>query len=60
MLRTVLSGMGIALAALGSSYGAQAIVAEFVGTLAEFPPRQRPPSFSVDQIMDNFQERHGQ
>ncbi len=41
-------------------YGAQAIVADFVETLAEFPPRQRPASFSVDQIMESFQERHGQ
>ena len=31
-----------------------AIVAEFVGTFADFPPRQRPASFSVDQIMENF------
>ena len=41
-------------------YGAQAIAAEFIGTLAEFPPRQRPASFSVDQIMESFQEPHGQ
>jgi len=33
---------------------AASIVAEFVGTFADFPPRQRPASFSVDQIMENF------
>ncbi len=35
---------------------AAAIVAEFVGTFADFPPRQRPASFSVDQIMENFRK----
>ncbi len=33
---------------------AAAIVAEFVGTFVDFPSRQRPASFSVDQIMENF------
>jgi len=35
---------------------AASIVAEFVGTFADFPPRQRPASFSVDQIMENFRK----
>jgi hypothetical protein len=32
----------------------QAIVGQFIGTFREFPPRQRPSSFSVDQIMDQL------
>jgi len=35
---------------------AAAIVAEFVATFTDFPPRQRPASFSVDQIMENFRK----
>ena len=31
---------------------AQAFVAQFVGTFKDFPPRQKPSSFSVDQIME--------
>jgi arylsulfatase A-like enzyme len=34
----------------------QAIVAEFIGTFNEFPPRQRPQSFSIDQIMEKLQQ----
>jgi hypothetical protein len=34
--------------------GAQAVVAEFIGTFKEFPPRQRPQSFSIDQIMEQL------
>ncbi len=33
----------------------QTIVAEFIATFKEFPPRQRPQSFSVDQIMERLQ-----
>ncbi len=39
---------------------ASAIVAEFVATFQDFPPRQRPDSFSVDQIMENFTRNSGQ
>jgi arylsulfatase len=42
------------------TYGAAALVANFVQSFTEFPPRQRPASFSVDQIMEQFTERHGQ
>jgi len=38
------------------AYGAQAIVASFIETFKEFPPRQRPSSFSVDQIMDKLMQ----
>jgi arylsulfatase len=27
-------------------------VGQFVGTLQQFPPRQRPGSFTIDQIME--------
>ena len=33
---------------------AQALVAQFLDTFKEFPPRQRPSSFSVDQIMETL------
>lgn len=32
----------------------QAIVAEFIATFKEFPPRQRPQSYSLDQIMERL------
>jgi arylsulfatase A-like enzyme len=35
---------------------AQALVGEFINTFKEFPPRQRPSSFSVDQIMEQLQK----
>lgn len=35
---------------------AQAIVAEFLKTFQEFPPRQRPASFSIDQALDKARE----
>jgi arylsulfatase len=38
---------------------AQAVVARFIATFQEFPPRQRPSSFSVDQIMEQMQESRG-
>jgi len=38
---------------------AQAIVSKFVETFKEFPPRQKPSSFSVDQIMEQLQKPSG-
>ena len=35
---------------------AQALVAQFIATFKEFPPRQKPSSFSVDQVMDTMQQ----
>ncbi|HEU4712339.1 MAG TPA: arylsulfatase [Pyrinomonadaceae bacterium] len=35
---------------------AQAIVAEFLKTFREFPPRQKPASFSIDQALEKAQE----
>ncbi|MDH5238571.1 MAG: arylsulfatase [Acidimicrobiia bacterium] len=34
---------------------AQAYVANMVQTLAEFPPRQEPASFSIDQVLEKLQ-----
>jgi arylsulfatase len=36
---------------------AQAIVGEFLKTFAEFPPRQKPASFSIDQALDKAREQ---
>jgi arylsulfatase len=33
---------------------AQAIVAEFLATFAEFPPRQKAPSFTIDQALEKM------
>jgi arylsulfatase len=38
---------------------AQAFVAQFVATFKDFPPRQKPSSFSVDQIMRQLESAHG-
>ena len=35
---------------------AQAIVSEFLQTFKEFPPRQKPASFSIDQALEKAQE----
>lgn len=36
-------------------YGAQAYVGQFLQTFAEFPPRQKAASFTVDQVMEQLQ-----
>jgi arylsulfatase len=36
-------------------YGSQAIVARFLATFKEFPPRQKPASFTIDQILEELQ-----
>ena len=36
---------------------AQAEVAKFLGTFGEFPPAQRPASFSIDQIQDQLEQQ---
>jgi arylsulfatase len=38
---------------------AQAMVAQFIETFKEFPPRQTPSSFSVDQIMETLKRPQG-
>lgn len=34
--------------------GAQAYAAEMISTFKDFPPRQKPASFNLDQIMESF------
>ncbi len=34
----------------------QEIVGQFIATFREFPPRQRPSSFSVDRVMQKLEE----
>jgi len=34
---------------------AQAFVAQFLETFKEFPPRQKPASFTIDQVMERLQ-----
>jgi arylsulfatase A-like enzyme len=38
---------------------AQAIVGEHLATFQEFPPRQRPGSFSIDQAMEKLMNTKG-
>ena len=38
---------------------AQAYVAQFLETFREFPPRQKPASFSIDQVMEQLQTSGG-
>jgi arylsulfatase len=38
---------------------AQALVANFLETFKEFPPRQKPGSFTIDQVLEKLQA-HGQ
>ena len=33
---------------------AQGLVAKFLGTFKEFPPRQKPASFTIDQVMESL------
>ncbi len=36
-------------------YAAQFLVAQFLETFKEFPPRMRPASFTVEQIMEKME-----
>lgn len=37
---------------------AQMIVAEFLATFKDFPPRQKPASFTIDQVLEKMQNPH--
>jgi arylsulfatase len=39
---------------------AQAIVGEFLKTFKDFPPRQKPASFSIDQALDKARQNEKQ
>ncbi len=41
------------------AYGAQAYVAKFLQSFKEFPPSQRPASFTIDQVMEKLQQSIG-
>ena len=38
---------------------AQQYVAQFIETFREYPPRQKPASFSIDQVMERLQTSGG-
>jgi arylsulfatase len=38
---------------------AQQYVGQFLATFKEYPPRQKPASFSIDQVMQKLEESHG-
>ena len=38
------------------AYGAQALIAQFLETFKEFPPAQRPASFTIDQAMAKLKQ----
>ncbi len=40
-------------------YGAQAYVGQFLATFKDYPPRQKPASFSIDQAMRRLKESSG-
>ena len=40
-------------------YAVQAGVAKFLATFKEFPPSQRPASFTIDQVMEKLQKSIG-
>jgi arylsulfatase A-like enzyme len=41
------------------AYGAQAAVAKFSATFKEYPPSQRPASFTIDQVMEKLKKQIG-
>jgi arylsulfatase len=38
---------------------AQTYVGQFLATFKEYPPRQKPASFSIDQVMEKMQNSGG-
>jgi arylsulfatase len=39
-------------------YGAQAIVGMFLKTFQDFPPRQKPASFSIGDALEKARQKH--
>jgi len=37
-------------------FGAQAVVAAFVDSLKQYPPRRKPESFNLDKILERLQQ----
>ena len=42
---------------IANMYAANATVGQFLGTFKDFPQRQRPASFTIDQVMQRFQQQ---
>ena len=42
------------------TYGAQPGVGQFLESFKEFPPSQRPASFTIDQAMEKLRQNLGQ
>jgi arylsulfatase len=40
-------------------YGAQAYVGNFLATFKDYPPSQKPGSFSIDQAMEKLRQGSG-
>jgi hypothetical protein len=38
------------------TYAAQFIVKEFLETFQQFPPRMKPTSFSIDQVLEKMEQ----
>ena len=38
------------------TYAAQFLVKEFLKTFQEFPPRMKPASFGIDQVMEKMEQ----
>ena len=41
------------------AWAAQAFVAQWISSFRDFPPRQKPASFSIDEIMKKLEDPHG-
>jgi arylsulfatase len=40
-------------------YGAQALVAQQIQSLKDFPPRQKPASFNLDRVLESLEDASG-
>ena len=40
-------------------YGTQALVAQQIQSLIQFPPRQKPASFNLDRVLEQLQDASG-
>lgn len=52
-------GILLAVLIISTSALAQAYVGQFLQTFREFPPRQKPASFSIDQVLEQLQTAGG-
>ena len=53
--RWLIAGLASLALALAGTPPAQAYVGQFLATFKEFPPRQKPGSFSLDRVLESFQ-----